>query len=223
MKANTISDYTNFFPATRSTRLPGGYMGKILRADLSSGKLIDLNLPEEPLLRKYWGGQLFAEYVLLNELSHGIDPYDPKNVIVGMTGPITGTGFTPGGTKICFVYLSPATRYTLGRGATSGYFGSSLKAAGYDGMIITGAASQPVYLYIGEDKVELRDASSVWGKGARDTEEMLRTECGRRDARVGCIGPAGENLIRAAMFINDYNHTAAHGLGAVMGSKKLKG
>jgi aldehyde:ferredoxin oxidoreductase len=216
------SDYRNFFPAQRRTRLPGGYMGKILRVDLSTGELIDLHLPEEPILRKYWGGQLFAEYVLLNELPMNIDPYDARNVIVGMTGPITGTGFTPGGTKMCFVYLSPATRYTLGRGATSGYFGTSLKAAGYDGVIITGAALAPTYLYIGEDKVELRDAGGVWGKGTRDTEDMLREESGHQDARVGCIGPAGESLIRAAMFVNDYNHNAAHGLGAVMGSKKLK-
>ena len=220
--ANATSDYTNFFPAQRKTRLPGGYMGKVLRVDMTTGKLTDLNLPEEPMLRKYWGGQLFAEYVLLNEVPLQIDPYDPKNVIVGMTGPITGTGFTPGGTKMCFVYLSPATHYTLGRGATSGYFGTSLKAAGYDGIVVTGAAQKPTYLYIGEDKVELRDAGHLWGKGVRATEETLRAESGHLDARIGCIGPAGENLIRAAMLVNDYNHTAAHGLGAVMGSKKLK-
>jgi aldehyde:ferredoxin oxidoreductase len=221
--ANQNSDYASFFPAVRKTRLPGGYMGKILRVDLSSGKLTDLNIPEEPLLRKYWGGQLMAEYILLHELPLNIDPYEAGNVIVGMTGPVTGTGLTPGGTKTCFVYLSPATRYTLGRAATSGYFGTSLKAAGYDGLILTGAAQQRSYLYIGEDKIELRDASQVWGKGVRETEDMLRAEVGHADARVGCIGPAGENLIRAAMFVNDYNHNAAHGLGAVMGSKKLKG
>jgi aldehyde:ferredoxin oxidoreductase len=197
-------------------------MGKILRVDMTTGRLIDLNLPEEPFLRKYWGGQLFAEYVLLNELPLDIDPYDARNVIVGMTGPITGTGFTPGGTKMCFVYLSPATRNTLGRAATSGYFGTSLKAAGYDGLIVSGAAAAPKYLYIGEDKAELRDASHLWGAGVRATEETLRRESGHPDARVGAIGPAGENLIRAAMLVNDYNHTAAHGLGAVMGSKKLK-
>ncbi|HEX6768552.1 MAG TPA: aldehyde ferredoxin oxidoreductase N-terminal domain-containing protein, partial [Candidatus Binatia bacterium] len=216
------AEYSNFFPTVRTTRLPGGYMGKVLRVDMTAGTLADINLPEEPLLRKYWGGQLFAEYVLLNELPLGIDPYDARNVIVGMTGPITGTGFTPGGTKMCFVYLSPATKYTLGRGATSGYFGTSLKCAGYDGIIITGAAQAPKYLYIGEDKVELRDAGHVWGKGIRDTEDILRKESGHQDARVGAIGPAGENLVRAAMLVNDYNHTAAHGLGAVMGSKKLK-
>jgi aldehyde:ferredoxin oxidoreductase len=215
-------DYANFFPVHRQSRLPGGYMGKILRVNLTTRQLTDSNVPEEPLLRKYWGGQLFAEYVLLNELPFNVDPYAAGNVIVGMTGPVTGTGFTPGGTKICFVYLSPATRYTLGRAAASGYFAVSLKNAGYDGIIITGAARHPAYLYVGEDKVELRDAAHVWGKGARETEEILRTETGHPDARIGCIGPAGENLIRAAMFVNDFNHNAAHGLGAVLGSKKLK-
>src|ERR1044071_4707110 len=222
MMAPANADYDHVFPSERRTRLPGGYMGKILRVDMSTSKLTDLNLPEEPLLRKYWGGQLFAEYVLLNELSLDIDPYDPTNVIVGMTGPITGTGFTPGGTKMCFVYLSPATRRPLGRGATSGYLGAAFKNAGYDGVIVTGAARSPKYLYIGEDKVELRDASHVWGKGIRAPEEMLRQESGHQDARIGCIGPAGENLIRAAMLVNDYNHTAADGLGPVMGSTKLK-
>lgn len=220
--ANANSDYAHFFPEARKTRLPGGYMGKILRVDLTTGKLSNLNLPEEPLLRKYWGGQLLAEYLLLNELPLDIDPYDPRNVIVGMTGPVTGSGFTPGGTKMCFVYLSPATRRTLGRGATSGYLGTAFKAAGYDGVIVSGAAASPKYLYIGEDTVELRDASHVWGKGIRDTENLLRKESGHLDARVGCIGPAGENLVRAAMLVNDRNHTAAHGLGAVMGSKRLK-
>jgi aldehyde:ferredoxin oxidoreductase len=220
--ANPDSDYAHFFPEARKTRLPGGYMGKILRVDLTTGKLSNLNLPEEPLLRKYWGGQLLAEYLLLNELPLDIDPYDPRNVIVGMTGPVTGTGLTPGGTKMCFVYLSPVTRRTLGRGATSGYLGTAFKAAGYDGVIVSGAAASPKYLYIGEDTVELRDASHVWGKGIRDTENLLRKESGHLDARVGCIGPAGENLVRAAMLVNDRNHTAAHGLGAVMGSKKLK-
>ena len=105
MRQSQIPTTPTSFPAVRQTRLPGGYMGKILRVDMTTGKLTDLNLPEEPLLRKYWGGQLFAEYVLLNELPLDIDPYDPSNVIVGMTGPITGTGFTPGGTKMCFVYL----------------------------------------------------------------------------------------------------------------------
>jgi aldehyde:ferredoxin oxidoreductase len=216
------TDRQNMFPSQRRTHLPGGYMGKILRVDLSKGELLYENLPEEPVLRKLWGGQLLAEYILLHELDIDVDAYNGRSVIVGMTGPITGTGFTPGGTKINFVYLSPATGYTLGRAATSGFLATALKAAGYDGLIITGAATQPVYLYVGEDRVELRDAAHVWGKGTRATEEILRSEAGHRDAKVGCIGPAGEHLVRAGMLVNDYNHSAAHGLGAVMGSKKLK-
>ncbi|MBI2087227.1 MAG: hypothetical protein HYT78_00615 [Deltaproteobacteria bacterium] len=216
------SAYSHFFPKERRTRLPGGYMGKILRVDLGSGSVRTENVPEEPLLRKFWGGQLLAEYILLHELENGIGPFDPKSVIVGMTGPITGTGLTPGGTKLTFVYLSPATRYTLGRGATSGFLAVSLKGAGYDGLIVTGAAQRPTYLLIDEKRVELRNASHVWGKGTRETEEILRAEVGHLDARIGCIGPAGENLVHAAMLVNDYNHNAAHGLGAVMGSKRLK-
>lgn len=175
----------NIFPAQRHTRLPGGYMGKILRVDLSQSELLYENLPEEPVLRKLWGGQLLAEYILLHELEIGTEAFGAQSVIVGMTGPITGTGFTPGGTKLNFVYLSPATGYTLGRGATSGFLATALKAAGFDGVIITGAAAQPVYLYVGEDRVELRDASHVWGKGTRATEENLRSEVGHRDAKRG--------------------------------------
>ncbi|MBI4493330.1 MAG: hypothetical protein HY690_11135 [Chloroflexi bacterium] len=210
------------FPRERRTSLPGGYMGRILRVDLSTGSLRDERLPEEPVLRTLWGGQLLAEYILLRELPTGIDAYSPQSLIVGMAGPITGTGYTPGGTKLCTVYLSPATRYTLGRGATSGFLGVALKAAGYDGFIITGVAPRPSYLYFNEGRAELRDASRLWGKGTRETEETLRAEVGYPDARVGCIGPAGEHLVRAAMLVNDAYHNAAHGVGGVMGSKRLK-
>jgi aldehyde:ferredoxin oxidoreductase len=96
------------------------------------------------------------------------------------------------------------------------------KAAGYDGIIVTGASDTPVYLYLDDGRAEIRDARSVWGKGTRDTEDTLRRQVGRQDARVAAIGPAGEHLIHAAMLVNDYNHVAAHGLGTVMGSKKLK-
>jgi aldehyde:ferredoxin oxidoreductase len=202
--------------------LPGGYMGKLLRVDLTAGGCSDVPLPEEPLLRKLWGGQALATWLLMKELPLDAQALEPENVIVGLTGPITGTGLTPGGTKLCAVYLSPATGYTLGRGATSGWLGTAIKAAGYDGFIITGAASRPVYLHLNDGRAELRDAGAVWGLGTRATEDALKREVGRLDARVGCIGPAGEHLVHAAMLVNDYNHVAAHGLGAVMGSKKLK-
>ncbi|HVE16307.1 MAG TPA: aldehyde ferredoxin oxidoreductase N-terminal domain-containing protein [Chthoniobacterales bacterium] len=204
------------------TRLPGGYMGRILRVDLTRGITKDENLPEEPVLRKFIGGQALALYILLKELSREATPYGPENKVVMMTGPITGTGLTPGGTKVTAVYLSPLTEYTLGRGASSGFWAVYLKAAGYDGIIIEGASARPVYLFINEGGAELRDASRVWGKGARATEDLLRQEVGLKDAKVMSIGPAGENLVRAAMLCNDYNHNAAHSAGAVFGSKKLK-
>ena len=107
-------------PAARTTPLPGGYMGKILRLDLTSGTLKDENLPEEPTLKKFIGGQALALYILLNELPLNATPFGPENIVVMMTGPLTGNGFTPGGTKMTAVYLSPLTGITLGGGATSG-------------------------------------------------------------------------------------------------------
>jgi len=210
------------FPAMRRTRLPGGYMGKLLYVDLSAGRTQDLNLPEEPVLRRYWGGQALGEYILLHLLRQDAQPFDADVPIVMMTGPVTGTGLTPGGTKMTSVFLSPATKYTLGRAATSGFWAVALKAAGYDGIILTGQAERPTYLYLDDGRVTLRDASRVWGKGTRETEDLLRAEVRRQDARVACIGPAGENLVHAGMLANDYNHFASHGVGAVMGSKKLK-
>jgi len=212
----------HLFPIQRTTSLPGGYMGKILRVDLTKGTTKDENLPEEPILRKYIGGQALGLYILMSELPLDARPFGPENCVVIMTGPLTGNGFTPGGTKMTAVYLSPLTNNTLGRGATSGYWGTYLKAASYDGIILNGASPKPVYLYINQGKAELRDASQVWGLGTRDTEDRLREIVGNRDARVLCIGPAGENLHRAAMLANDYNHFAAHSGGAVLGSKKLK-
>src|SRR5437667_10828577 len=212
----------SIFPTQRTTPLPGGYMGKILRVDLTTGALREENLPEEPILKKFIGGQALALYILLNELPLDATPLGPENIVVMMTGPLTGNGFTPGGTKMTAVYLSPLTGNTLGRGATSGYWGTYLKAAGYDGIILNGASPKPVYLYIYEGKPELRDAATVWGLGTRDTEDRLRELVGSRDAKVLCIGPAGDHLNRAAMLANDYNHFAAHSGGAVLGSKSSK-
>jgi aldehyde:ferredoxin oxidoreductase len=213
----------DLFPQQRRTKLPGGYMGKILRVNLTSGSMTDENLPEEPVLRKFIGGQALALYTLMRELPLDAKPYAPDSKMVMMTGPLTGTGFTPGGTKVCAVFLSPMTNYSLGRGASSGYWAVYLKQAGYDGVIIEGAASKPCYLFINDGKPELRDAGKFWGKGARDTEDMLRADVGIKDAKVMGIGPAGEHRVHAAMLCNDYNHSASHSGGAILGAKKLKG
>ncbi|HXK28988.1 MAG TPA: aldehyde ferredoxin oxidoreductase N-terminal domain-containing protein, partial [Candidatus Binatia bacterium] len=218
-----MANTSDLFPAQRKTNLPGGYMGKILRVDLTTGSMRDENLPEEPLLRKYIGGQALAEYILLKELPLDAKPYGVENKVVMMTGPLTGTGFTPGGTKVTAVFLSPMTKNSLGRGASSGHWAAYLKSAGYDGVIIEGAASKPTYLYINDGKPELRDAGRFWGKGARDTEDLLRADVGIKDARVMGIGQAGEHLVHAAMLCNDYNHSASHSGGAIFGAKKLKG
>src|SRR5262249_9913246 len=142
----------NLFPPKRPNPLPRGYMGKILRVDLSTGSLRDENLPEEPILKKFIGGQALASYILLKELTLNATPFGPENIVVMMTGPLTGNGFTPGGTKMTAVYLSPLTNTTLGRGTTSGYWATYLKAAGCDGIIVTGASPRPVYLYVNEGK-----------------------------------------------------------------------
>ena len=151
----------SIFPSQRTTPLPGGYMGKILRVDLTTGAMRDENLPEEPILKKLIGGQVLASYILMKELPLDAKPFGPENIVVMLTGPLTWNGFTPGGTKMTAVYLSPLTNTTLGRGATSGYWGTYLKAAGYDGIILNGASPKPVYLYIYEGKPELRDAATV--------------------------------------------------------------
>ena len=218
-----MSNSSEIFPSQRKTPLPGGYMGKILRVDLTSGSMKDENLPEEAVLRKFIGGQALALYMLMHELAPDTKPYEPGSKMVMMTGPLTGTGLTPGGTKVCAVFLSPMTNYSLGRGAASGHWAAYLKQSGYDGIILEGAASKPTYLFINDGKPELRDAGKFWGKGARDTEDLLRAEAGIKDARVMGIGPAGEHLVHAAMLCNDYNHSASHSGGAIFGSKKLKG
>jgi arylsulfatase A-like enzyme len=122
---------TEIFPVSRKTPLPGGYMGKILRVNLTSRSANIENLPEEPVLRKLIGGQALATYILLKELPIDATPFGPENKVVMLTGPITGTGLTPGGTKVTAVYLSPLTGHTLGRGAASGFWPVTLKAAGY--------------------------------------------------------------------------------------------
>ena len=169
---------SELFPRERKTALPGGYMGKILRVDLSSGTMKDENLPEEPVLRRLPGGQALALYILLHELPLDAKPLGPESKVVLMTGPITGTGLTPGGTKVTAIFLSPLTGHTLGRGAASGFWAVYLKAAGYDGVIVEGVAQRPTYLFINDGKPELRDAGRVWGKGSRETETTSQERTG---------------------------------------------
>jgi len=211
------------FPKKRMTPLPGGYMGKILRVNLTTGTISAENLPEEPVLRKWIGGKGLGQLILHHELAPGVSPLSPENPLIFTTGPLTGTGLTPGGTKYIITTLNYETGFTLGNARGSGYWGPLLKFSGYDGIIVTGSSKKPVYLWVNEGKAELRDAANIWGKDSHDTEDLVKNEVGQSGASVLTIGPAGENLVSYAMITNDKNHCASHsGVGAIMGSKRLK-
>lgn len=200
----------------------GGYMGKLLRVDLSSGTLKDEMLPPETELRKYIGGLGLAAKILYDEVPPGIKPLDPENRLIFITGPLGGTP-APSTGQCAVVTLSAETGYTMGVAHFHGFFGSTLKFSGYDGVIIQGKAKAPVYLWINNGQAELRDASEFWGKNTHETYDLMRDAVGEPEAAVACIGPAGENTCHGASICTDYHHMAAKGgCGAVMGSKKLK-
>ena len=203
-------------------RMPSGYMGQFLRVDLTRGTIAAEPLPDATILRRYLGGEALAAWYVMREMPRHVQALDPEATIAMFTGPITGTGFTPGGAKICAAFLSPMTGNSLGYSNTAGYWGVELRQAGYDGLIVTGASPRPVYLFITENEATLRDATRFWGKGTREAEPMLRQDVGLPDARVAVIGPAGENRVRSGMLLNDYGHSCAHGVGALFGSKNLK-
>ncbi len=199
-----------------------GYMGKILRVDLTKGKIEKENLPEESILRKYVGCVGLGMKYLFNEASPKIQPLDPENPLIFMTGPLTGT-IVPSSSNWTVVTRNHSFSKAAATAHSHGVWGVWLKYCGFDGIIFQGAAKKAEYLYIHEGGAELRDATKFWGLDTHDTEEAIKKEIGEKDASVACIGPAGENLCRGACIENDMNHLAAKGgVGAVMGSKKLK-
>ncbi len=197
-----------------------GYAGKALRVNLSRGKVIEEELKPD-LLKLYLGGTGYAARVLWNELEKGIDPLSPENLLIACTGPLTGT-LTPSSGSVEFCFKSPLTGI-FGQSRAGGKFGPKLKYAGYDFLIIEGAAEKPVYLNIYDGDVEIRDASHLWGKTVHEASRILLDEVGNPDASIACIGPGGERLIRFASIMVDFDRAAGRcGGGAVMGSKKLK-
>lgn len=210
-----------------------GYAGKILEVNLSTGKIRDEKL-EDDVLRDYVGGRGLAAKILWDRLGskwETIDPLGHENIILFLTGPLTG--FFPGG-RICVSAKSPQNNGVIGS-TVGGEFGVELRCAGYDGITVTGKAEKPVYLFIKDSDVELRDASRLWGKDAKQTTTLLTRECrellNQRYPRYGAwkepaaiyIGPAGENMVRTAVVAAKWSHAAGYGgYGAVMGSKRLK-
>ncbi|MBM4435626.1 MAG: aldehyde ferredoxin oxidoreductase family protein [Actinobacteria bacterium] len=202
----------------------GGYMGLNLEVDLTKGTVTAVPLDEQ-LAREYVGGYGLAARMLYDRIKPGIDPMGPANVLGFFTGPLTGSPSIEGN-RFVVVCKSPLTG-GWGDANCGGTFGPALKAAGFDNVIFSGAASKPVYLFIDDGKAELRDASDLWGKDSNETEDILRARHGEKkrggQVQVACIGQAGEKLSRIACVMNDYGRAAGRsGVGGVMGSKKVK-
>lgn len=196
-----------------------GWCGRMLRVNLTTGEIIEEKL-DAKIAKDYIGGRGFGIYYLNKELEPLCDPLSPENIIVIATGPLTGTG-APTGARYMVMTKSPLT-HAITCSNSGGYFPTELKKAGYDGIIVTGKADKPVYLWINQGQVELKDAAHLWGKTTHETTDLLITETHAK-AKVACIGPAGENLVLFAAIMNDKDRAAGRsGVGAVMGSKNLK-
>jgi aldehyde:ferredoxin oxidoreductase len=210
-----------------------GYAGKFLEVNLSTEKIKEVSFDDE-VLKDYVGGRGLAAKILWDRLGSNwekIDPIGPENVLLFLTGPLTG--YFPGG-RICVSGKSPQSNGVVGS-TVAGEFGVELRCAGYDGIIVTGEAKKPVYLFIKDSNVEIRDAEHIWGKDAKQTVKILTKECREllkkrfplygewKEPAILYIGPAGENKVRTAVVAAKWTHAAGYGgYGAVMGSKKLK-
>jgi aldehyde:ferredoxin oxidoreductase len=197
-----------------------GYNGKIARINLSSGR-ISIEEPPEDFYQRYLGGRGFIAAILLKELEKGIDPLGPQNRLIFALGALTGMPL-PGGGRNSVGAKSPLTG-GFGESEAGGYWGAELKRAGLDALVFEGASSTPVYLWIHDGELELRDATRLWGLELAQAEKAIHSELNDDKVRTAIIGPAGERLVSYASIINDISHAAGRcGLGAVMGSKKLK-
>lgn len=197
-----------------------GYLGRILRVDLSKGKLWDEPLRED-YARDFVGGSGLAARMIYDMVDSNTDPLAPENPLLFMTGPLVGTQMPSAG-RYSVCALSPLT-FIWGESNSGGFFGPELRFAGYDGIVVTGCAISPVWLSIVDGQAELHDASQLWGRDCYVTQERVKGALGERKAHVACIGIAGENKVRMACIINDQGRAAGRtGMGAVMGSKGLK-
>ncbi len=197
-----------------------GYHRRILRVNLTNGQ-ITTETPDDVFYRRYLGGAGFVAYYLLKEVPPGTDPLGPENRLIFACGPLTGVPLSGSGRNAVGA-RSPLTG-AMGESEVGGFWGAELKAAGFDAIIIEGKAASPVYLWVHDGQVELRDATHLWGLENKPAHTAIREELGEKRARVALCGPAGEKLVRYANIVADLKHAAGRtGLGAVMGSKKLK-
>jgi len=197
-----------------------GYNGKILRVDLSSG-MTRVEEIDESFCRRYIGGAGFTAYYLLNEMKPNTDPLGPGNRLVFALGPLSGIAL-PGSGRHCVGALSPLTG-GIAKSEVGEFFGAQLKRAGFDAIIIDGKSEHPVYLWIHDGEAEIKDASRVWGKETKETQEGIQADLGNDHIRTAMIGPAGERMVKYACIMHGlFNAAGRCGLGAVMGSKNLK-
>lgn len=193
--------------------------GRILHIDLNSGKT--WTEPTSRYSSKFIGGRGIDVWLLYGEIKPWITPFDPANRIIFGSGALTGT-MAPCATRSSIEAKSPITGAT-GSGNSCGFFGQELKLSGYDHIVIRGKARIPVFLWITSEKVEIREASDLWGKTTWETDQCIKEGMGDERVQVACIGPAGENLVKTACVITNRARAVGKcGLGAVMGAKNLK-
>ncbi len=200
--------------------MPYGFNGKILHVNLSSST-ITIEKPTEDFYRKYMGGSALNLYYLLKEMSPGVDPLGPDNILALSVGVTTGAPIS-GLSRMTATAKSPLTG-AIGDSQCGGFWPARLKFAGFDAIIIKGKASSPVYIRIQDGEAEIKDASHLWGNLTGETEEAVKKELDDQKVDILQIGPAGEKMVRIAAIINNCNRANGRtGMGAVMGSKNLK-
>ncbi len=200
--------------------MPYGYVGKVLRVNLTD-RCISVEEPDDDWYRKYMGGSAVVAYYLLKEVPEDCDPLGPKNKLIFATGALTGTPLAGSGRNSVGA-KSPLTG-GFGDAQGGGFWMTELKKAGFDHIIVEGQSDEPVYLFIDDQDVKIRDASHLWGKDTAEVEELIREDVGDDKVRVTQCGIGGENLVRYACVVNDLTHFPGRtGMGAVMGSKKLR-
>ncbi len=196
-----------------------GFHGQLLHVDLTKGSYRWREL-EEPLLRAFLGGVGLGTSLLYDFAPPKVDPLSPSNPLIFASAPLVGSGLTTTA-KYALVTKSPLTGF-IADSLSSSFFAIELKRAGLDALVITGRASSPVYLFVNDQKLEIRDGKHLWGKTPSDTEALVRLELRDPAARVAAIGQAGENCVRFSTITNEGRVAGRGGVGAVMGSKNLK-
>ena len=197
-----------------------GYAGRILHVDLTEGRL-DIETPPESFYRKYLGGSAMGLHYILERVRPEADPLGPENVLTLMVGVTTGTPIS-GQSRMCANALSPLVD-GIGDSQSGGFFPAETKFAGFDGLVISGRAAEPVYLWLHDGQAELRPAGHLWGKETAEVCDLIKAELGDDKVEIAQCGPSGERLVRLAAIISMANRANGRtGMGAVMGSKNLK-